>query len=259
MISSPPPRQPMAPTPKKSAGARSNGSIASTSSPSSPELTIRPLGPLSVLLDKDKERDREREPTKINKFNASDLKNACDDALKHFLSHPDLFRQNHVHTDVRLALGWSCVFVAFGTGLYGWKFEFEKAKPVVWVGVILYVVLSLVQTLYAYFVEGDTVFLGKRKTFNKRIVTERITISTRSIPHSQSSSSTKSSSPCPSYSLTVSYLRSTSSGKSLLAKGKTTRTRPFNEFFEESGTLDLDVFEGWVGEAVEEIMDGEAK
>jgi len=245
----------MAPAHKKSADTRSNGSLASPSSPSSPESTTRPLGPLSVLSDKDKEQGREREPTKINNLNASDLKNACDDALKHFLSHPDLFRQNHVHTDVRLAVGWSCVFVAFGTGLYGWKIDFETAKPVVWAGLILYVVLSVVQMLYAYFVEGDTVFIGKRKTFNKRIVTERITISSRSIPHSSSSQSP----PCPSYSLTVSYLRSTSSGKSLLAKGKTTRTKPFNQFFEESGTLNLDAFEGWVGEAVEEVMDGEAK
>ncbi len=32
-----------------------------------------------------------------------------------------------------------------------------------------YIILSLVQTLYAYFVEGDTVFVGKRKTFSKRV------------------------------------------------------------------------------------------
>jgi hypothetical protein len=44
-----------------------------------------------------------------------------------------------------------------------------------------------------------------------------------------------------------------------LAKGKTTRSRPFNELFQESGALDLDVFQTWLGEAVEEVMDGEAK
>ena len=95
---------------------------------------------------------------------------------------------------MRLALGWASVFVAFGTGLYGWKIDFEKSKPVVWTGVILYVrppapmmprpvslmvsplfttfryvILSLVQTLYAYFIERDIVFLGKRKTFDKRV------------------------------------------------------------------------------------------
>lgn len=32
-----------------------------------------------------------------------------------------------------------------------------------------YITLTVLQTLYAYFVEGDTVFVGKRKTFDKRV------------------------------------------------------------------------------------------
>lgn len=80
------------------------------------------------------------------------------------------------------------------TGLYGWKVEFEKSKPVVWVGLIVcvtppvmtnqpftyakyllqkksprYFLLTALQTLYAYFIEGDIVFVGKRKTFSKRV------------------------------------------------------------------------------------------
>lgn len=154
----------MANSPKKSTKVAVNGNNGSLSSPASPEITTRPLGPLAVLADKDKGREKDRvEPAQINNLNAADLKNACDDALKHvrvstllfsrlghinfvrlqFLSHPDLFRQNHVHTDVRLALGWACVLVAFGTGLYGYKIEFEQAKPVVWVGVILWVIQKL--------------------------------------------------------------------------------------------------------------------
>jgi len=233
----------------------SNGSAPSSSSP---ELSTRPLGPLAVLADKEKLKQREEDVTKINNMNPSDLKNACDDALKRFLSHPELFRPNFIHTDVRLALGWSSVFVAFGTGLYGWKIDFEKSKPVVWAGVILYVILSLVQTLYAYFIERDIVFLGKRKTFDKRIVTERITITSQTVPHSLNSSAAKSS-PCPSYNFTITYLRSASSGKSLLAKGKASKTRPYNELFDEDGLLDVSVFETWVGQAVEDVMDGEAK
>jgi len=231
----------------------SNGSVPSTSSP---ELSPHPLGPLSILADKEKLKEREEDVTKTNNMNASDLKNACDDALKRFLSHPELFRQNHIHTDVRLALGWSSVLVAFGTGLYGWKIDFERSKPVVWAGVILYVVLSVVQTLYAYFIERDIVFLGKRKTFDKRIVTERITITSQAVLHSL-----KPSSPelCPSYNFTISYLRSASGGKSLLAKGKTSKTRPCNELFDEDGMLDISVFETWVGQAVEDVMNGEAK
>jgi len=94
---------------------------------------------------------------KVNNANVVELKNACDDALKRvclplpfppspktltpaptqFLSRPDLFKQQHLHTDVRLALGWAGVGVALFTGLYGWKVEFEKSKPVVWVGLIV--------------------------------------------------------------------------------------------------------------------------
>jgi len=238
--------------------ARTQVSNGSAPSPSSPEHSPRPLGPLSVLADKEKLKQREEDVTKINNMNASDLKNACDDALKRFLSHPELFRPNYIHTDVRLALGWSSVFVAFGTGLYGWKIDFEKSKPVVWTGVILYVILSIVQTLYAYFIERDIVFLGKRKTFDKRIVTERITISSQTVPHSPKQSSGKPS-LCPSYTFTISYLRSASNGKSLLAKGKASKTRPYNELFDEDGLLDISVFETWVGQAVENVMDGEAK
>jgi signal peptidase complex subunit 2 len=61
------------------------------------------------------------------------------------------------------------VLVAGGTALYGYKIEFEKSKPVVWVGVLVYVVLTTLQTLYTYFVQKDTVFVGKRKTFSKRV------------------------------------------------------------------------------------------
>lgn len=238
--------------------ARKPASNGSAPSASSPELSPRPLGPLSVLADKEKLKQREEDVTKINNMNPSDLKHACDDALKRFLSHPELFRQNYIHTDVRLALGWSSVLVAFATGFYGWKIDFEKSKPVVWAGVILYVVLSLVQALYAYFIERDIVFMGKRKTFDKRIVTERITITSQTVSHSFKPSTGKSSS-CPSYNFTISYLRSASSGKSLLAKGKTTRSRPYNDLFDEDGILDISTFETWVGQAVEDVMDGETK
>ncbi|TFY74662.1 hypothetical protein EWM64_g9348, partial [Hericium alpestre] len=45
-----------------------------------------------------------------------------------------------------------------------------------------YIALTLLQTLYAYFIEGDIIFVGKRKTFDKRIVTERITLSSSTVP-----------------------------------------------------------------------------
>ncbi|KAK7048037.1 microsomal signal peptidase 25 kDa subunit-domain-containing protein, partial [Favolaschia claudopus] len=227
-------------------------------SPPSPD---RPPGPLSLP-----PLPGPREVVKVNNYSTTELKNACDDAVKRYLSRPELFQQNHQHTDVRLALGWLSVFVAGGTGLYGYKVEFEQSKPVVWSNFVRrtdrsfsrYMLLTFTQTLYSYFIEGDIVFVGKRKTFSKRIITERITLSSRTIPVSSSSSNSTPSSTItpPQYSLSLSYVRSTSANKSLLAKGKTQARAPYSRFFDAEGGMDADAFERWVGEVVEEGMGG---
>jgi len=228
------------PSPLTRADPQRRVSPASSSTPGSPE---RPKGPLSIIIDT-------REPIKVNNANLTELKNACDDALKRYLSHPDLFKQIYLHTDIRLALGWLSVFVAAGTAFYGYKFEFEDSKPVVWVGLILYVILTALQTLYSYLIEGNIVFVGKRKTFSKRIITDRITVS--------STTELPSPNKPPAYQLSLNYVRSTSSGKSLLGKGKTRGSKGYNAFFDEQGTLDQERFERWVGELVEHAMEGKS-
>ncbi|KAJ3783307.1 microsomal signal peptidase 25 kDa subunit-domain-containing protein [Lentinula aff. detonsa] len=220
-----------------------NGHTPRSQSPTAPSSPDKPTGPLSIII-----APEDREVIKVNNANVTELKNACDDAVKRYLSRPELFNQIHLHTDVRLGLGWASVFVAAGTAFYGYKVEFEKSKPVVWVGLIVYMFLTVVQSLYAYLIEGDIVYVGKRKTFSRRIVSERITLYSRTTP-------AKKMSP-PSYNLSISYVRSASSGKSLLAKGKTQRVEGYNAFFDEEGTMDQERFEKWVGELVEEAMEG---
>jgi signal peptidase complex subunit 2 len=192
---------------------------------------------------------------KVNNANATELKNACDDAVKRYLSRPELFKQIYLHTDVRLGLGWLGVFIAAGTALYGYKVDFEKSKPVVTIGLVVYIILTAIQTLYAFFIEGNIIFVGKRKSFSKRIITERIQLTSSTLPPS---TKTPSLSPAnaPSYQLAVSYVRSTNGGKSLLAKGRTKSSKTYSAFFDEQGTMDQDAFERWVGELVEEGMDG---
>ncbi|KZT00499.1 uncharacterized protein LAESUDRAFT_745812 [Laetiporus sulphureus 93-53] len=189
----------------------------------------------------------ERDVVKVNNASVTEMKHACDDALKRFLSRPELFKQIYTHTDIRLALGWASVFVAAGTALYGYRVEFEKSKPGVWAGLILYILLTTIQTLYAYLIEGDIVFVGKRKTFAKRIVTERITLSSTSTPST-------SKSP-PAHALSVSYVRSTSGGKSLLGRGREKAERGYNTFFDENGVMDQEGFERWVAELVGRVME----
>jgi len=214
--------------------------------------TEKPPGPLSIPVSAD-----ERDAIKINTANSTDLKNTCDDALKRYLSRPNLFKQIHLHTDVRLTLGWAGVLVAVATGLYGWKVEFEQSKPAVWAGFITYVILTSLQALYAYFIEGDIVFVGRRKTFSKRIITERITISSRTAPVTASSSQ-PSPANTPSYSLNITYVQSTSSGKSLLAKNRAHGSKEYSAFFDENGVMVQEAFETWVGELVEGTMEGKS-
>ena len=183
------------------------------------------------------------------------------------LSHKDLFTTIHTHTDVKLGLGWASVFVALGTALYGWKIEFEKSKPLVWAGVILYVfstnkfplsriedvsnrycILTAIQTAYSFFIERDIVYVGRRKTLTKRIETERIVVSSKTIPSQPDRP--------PKYFLSVSYVHSTNGGKSLLGRGTGSDEKPYNEFFDENGVLDQDRYYAWVAQLVERVVDG---
>jgi signal peptidase complex subunit 2 len=218
-----------------------SGSSASTSAATPPPRpTILPITPTP---------SRHREVVKVNNSSPVELKNALDDAIKRCLSRPELFKQIHLHTDIRLALGWSGVFIAGATAFYSYRLEFEQSKPVIWIGLIVYIVLTLSQALYAYFIEGDTIFVGKRKTFDKRIVTERITLSSRTKPSTPENP--------PAYSLTLTYRRSTNGGKSLLNRGQASESRPYTAFFDEEGVLDHERFETWVGEIVGRVMEPE--
>ncbi|KAI0000849.1 microsomal signal peptidase 25 kDa subunit-domain-containing protein [Russula vinacea] len=192
---------------------------------------------------------KSRDVVKVNNASLIELKNALDDAIKRYLSRPDLFKQIHLHSDVRLALGWTGVIIAGVTALYSYRLEYEKSKPVIWIGLIVYIVLSLSQALYAYFIEGDTIFVGKRKTFDKRIVTERITLNTRTKPSTPENP--------PAYTISLTYRRSTNGGKSLLNRGEASESRPYTAFFDEQGVLDHDRFETWIGEIVGRVMEPE--
>ncbi|CAE6418975.1 hypothetical protein RSOLAG1IB_02670 [Rhizoctonia solani AG-1 IB] len=189
------------------------------------------------------------EEVKVNNSSLTELKLACDDALRRHLSRPDQFKAQHTHTDVRLGLGYASVAIAAATGLYSWKKEFEESKPMVWIGVILYMLLTGAQTLYAYFIERDTVFVGKRKTVNKRIETERLTIGAKTLPSNQ-----KSVSDGPRYVLTASYVHTASNGKSLIRKAKQTTEATFTTWFDEEGRMDEVAFGEWLSGFVEKLV-----
>ena len=82
---------------------------------------------------------------------SSPLRQSLDSGIAQFLSRPDLFKQIHLHTDVRLALGWSGVFVAGATAFYSWRQDFEKSKPVMWIGLIVCVLFTQRVALFAHY------------------------------------------------------------------------------------------------------------
>ncbi|KAG8778688.1 hypothetical protein FRC15_010616 [Serendipita sp. 397] len=223
-------------------------SMASPEPPTSPLRAPVPPPPLS---------ESPEEVKVSNNANATELKLACDDALRRYIARPDTsFRTVNRHTDVKLALGWAGVLVAGLTAAYGYKVEFEKSKPAMWVGVVLYVILSGAQTLYAYLIEGDTVFVGKRKTYAKRVESERIRVDAKSISAqpSKAVSSTPSATNAPSYQLSMSYVRTTNSGKTVIHMGKERVEASYATFFDSEGRMDIAKFESWVSSAMGRVM-----
>ena len=84
-----------------------------------------------------------------------------------YLSRPDLFKQIHIHTDVRLALGWTGVLIAGVTALYSYRLEYEKSKPVIWIGLIVYVVSARDHTCrpFTVYASSDTSSSRYRRQF----------------------------------------------------------------------------------------------
>jgi len=80
--------------------------------------------------------------------------------------------------------------------------------------------LTTTQTAYIYFVEGQTIFIGKRKTYAKRVETEHIRVESRTVApkYSRLKIGVKSPENGPTYELGMSYIRLTNGGKTLIHK-----------------------------------------
>lgn len=91
----------------------------------------------------------------------SDLKNTSDDALPNYLNSLK-FRQSHILTDVRLALGYIAVTVAAATFYYDYEHGWDKSKGLTLWAVIAYFLLNSALTAWIWGVEKGTVFQGSR-------------------------------------------------------------------------------------------------
>ncbi|GAA6041413.1 hypothetical protein JCM8097_005238 [Rhodosporidiobolus ruineniae] len=259
----------------------------STSKPSTPSDTPAPS--LAAATTEQPVTLTPRQPVvKVNTANLSELKNAVDDVVREFFSHPSHnFTRSYLHDDVRLVLGWSAVAVAAATGYWGYVTEFHESKAVVGAGVVVYVVLNTLLALYVAFYEKNTIFVGKRRTFASRISTERLTLSSLAAsspkstttsswvpfpisllapsapippPSPSSSSSSSSSAPLspeetyPLYSLHLAYAHSSNANKSLLHARELTRVKGMAGWFDEGGRLARGKVEGWLEEGLREVV-----
>lgn len=79
------------------------------------------------------------------------------------------FTPSNVHLDVRLALGYLSALIAIGASFwaYYYKKEFKETKPVMVASVAAYVVLQGISWAWERWIEGSTVWEGKRKVFNE--------------------------------------------------------------------------------------------
>lgn len=94
-----------------------------------------------------------------------DLKNTTDDAIAPYLTTlpaPYTFKQVHLHTDVRLALGYTAVVIAGGIFVADYKLGWDATKDITAVAVVAYFLLNMALTWWIWFVEKGKVFEGVR-------------------------------------------------------------------------------------------------
>ncbi|KAG2190352.1 hypothetical protein INT46_003206 [Mucor plumbeus] len=110
------------------------------------------------------------EPVQVsNKYDCTQIKNAVDDELSRYFSEDQKFNQSHVHTDIKLLLGYVSCFIAGGSFLYEYKTSFNDALTVTTICVIVYWILQTISFVYGYLVEKDELFSGIKKIDGKTI------------------------------------------------------------------------------------------
>jgi len=79
------------------------------------------------------------------------------------LHSPYTFKQNHAHTNTRLALGYTAVVIAGVTFYADWKLGWEATKAGTAVAVAAYWLLNTALTYWIWGVEKGQVFIGTRE------------------------------------------------------------------------------------------------
>ncbi|KAL8737226.1 MAG: hypothetical protein Q9181_001880 [Wetmoreana brouardii] len=170
---------------------------------------------------------------KISVYSLSDLKNTTDDALPNYLTSLK-FKQTHVLTDVRLALGYTAVVIAGVTFYADHKLGWDTTKYWTLWAVVAYFILNGALTYWIWGVEKGKIFTGER---NDTLV-------------SIASSVTKHK---PIYNLKVRYERLGKEPKTLEISA------PFTRWFDSDGYFVATPFQQWLASEVPIIGEADPK
>lgn len=76
--------------------------------------------------------------------------------------------QSHLLSDIRLGLGYAAVLSCAVAAYYEYKVGFKEAKSWSMLGIGLYFVFNVALYCWGYFIEGDTVYVGKKDNITVR-------------------------------------------------------------------------------------------
>ncbi|RHZ69483.1 hypothetical protein Glove_283g43 [Diversispora epigaea] len=201
------------------------------------------IGQVPEVDDNETEQEiEEEEEIKVNNYNLTDLKNACDDSIQKYFTTKEEYSQIHTHADVKLILGYlSCGFAMFG-GYYGHITPFGDSKTVVIGCVIAYLILNSISFIYTFFIEKDIIFDGKKQDDN---INHKIAIYTNNKRYSDI------------YNITFEFVGEGTTGNKINIKtSKFSISKSFGYWFDVNGVMDQERFEGTLKEGLEAAKTG---
>jgi len=107
-------------------------------------------------------------PIAVNNANLVELKVACDDAVRKYMTETRNYKQSHKIIDVKLLLGYVSAIMAGGEFWYTWKKPFDQVRTLTMIVVAVYFVLSTFLAFWTTFVEKDIIFVGTKD--NEKVV-----------------------------------------------------------------------------------------
>jgi hypothetical protein len=73
-----------------------------------------------------------------------------------------LFKQSHMLSDIRLALGYSAVIACAAAAAYEYKVGFKQAKGWSIMAIGTYFILNAALYVWGWLFEGDIVYVGRK-------------------------------------------------------------------------------------------------